>query len=147
MQVKSKSQNFPWFSISHKYRISSNKRLWRLFNVEALRGGAYYRAMFNIGRRLFVIVSLQITVNNNHYDIWDKVFRSGLSKFCGRQSLRSFKGYGLLKIFKGCLPQNLLSPPLNTLFHIILYIPELPVICIAPMFSDLPHTHFILPLD
>ena len=30
--------------------------------------------------------------------IWDKVFKSGLSKF-----------------FKGCLPQNLLSPLLNTL--------------------------------
>ena len=29
--------------------------------------------------------------------IWDKVFKSGLSKF-----------------FKGCLPQNLLSPLLNT---------------------------------
>ena len=33
--------------------------------------------------------------------IWDKTFRSGLSKF-----------------FKGCLPQNLLSPLLNTLSHI-----------------------------
>ena len=31
---------------------------------------------------------------------WDKVFKSGLSKF-----------------FKGCFPQNLLSPHLNTLYQ------------------------------
>ena len=58
--------------------------------------------------------------------IWDKVFESGLSKCCGRQSLKNFKGYGLLKqtillnFFKGCLPQNLLSPLFNTLSHIFL---------------------------
>ena len=28
---------------------------------------------------------------------WDKVFKSGLSKFCGRQTLKNLKGYGLLK--------------------------------------------------
>ena len=43
--------------------------------------------------------------------MWDKVFKSGLRKFRGRQSLKNFKGYGLLKYFKDCLPQNLLSPP------------------------------------
>ena len=51
---------------------------------------------------------------------WDNVFKSGLSKFCERQSLKNFKGYGrlsrpyLMKFFKDCLPQNLLSPLLNT---------------------------------
>ena len=35
-------------------------------------------------------------------NIWDKVFKSGLSNFCGRQPLK-----------------NLLSPLLNTLSHII----------------------------
>ena len=34
---------------------------------------------------------------------WDKVFKSGLSK-----------------LFKGCLPQNLLSPLLNTLSQMFL---------------------------
>ena len=34
--------------------------------------------------------------------IWDKVFKNGLSKF-----------------FKGCLPQNLLSPLLHTLSQIL----------------------------
>ena len=31
------------FKIILKYSIFSNKKLWRLFNVEGLRGGAYYR--------------------------------------------------------------------------------------------------------
>ena len=35
--------------------------------------------------------------------IWDKVFKSELSKFCGRQPLKN------LNFFKGCLPLNLLS--------------------------------------
>ena len=29
--------------------------------------------------------------------IWDKVFKSGPSKICGRQRLKNLKGYGLLK--------------------------------------------------
>ena len=40
-----------------------------------------------------------------------QVFKNGLSKICGRQPLKNLKGYGLLK---GCLPQILLSPFLNT---------------------------------
>ena len=28
---------------------------------------------------------------------WDKVFKSGPSKICGRQPLKNLKGYGLLK--------------------------------------------------
>ena len=50
---------------------------------------------------------------NKRYFIWDKVFKSGLSKFCGTQpsiKMVCFKGYGL--------PKNLLSPLLNTLSHI-----------------------------
>ena len=54
--------------------------------------------------------------------ICDTVFKSGLSKFCGRQP---FKGYPLsrpypLNFFKGCLPQNLISPLSNTLSHMLL---------------------------
>ena len=29
-------------------------------------------------------------------DNWDKVFKNGLSKVCGRQPLKNLKGYGLL---------------------------------------------------
>ena len=60
--------------------------------------------------------------------IRDKVFKNGPSKTCGRQPLKNLKRYDLLKIcfswpyhfkfFKGCLPQILLSPFLNTLSHI-----------------------------
>ena len=47
------------------------------------------------------------------------------SKICGRQLLKNLKRYGLprqtislhLKFFKGCLPQILLDPFLNTLTH------------------------------
>ena len=28
---------------------------------------------------------------------WDKVFKNGLSKDCGRQPLKNLKGYGLLR--------------------------------------------------
>ena len=31
-----------------------------------------------------------------HTIIWDKVFNSELSKFCGRQPLKMLKGYSLL---------------------------------------------------
>ena len=41
---------------------------------------------------------MQITGSSGIYKIiWNKVFKSGLSKFCGRQPLKNFKGYGLLK--------------------------------------------------
>ena len=56
--------------------------------------------------------------------IWDKVFKSGLSKFCGRQHLKNVQGYDLFKktisleIFKDCCPQNLISPLLNILSHL-----------------------------
>ena len=31
-----------------------------------------------------------------HY-LWDKVFKNGTIKICGRQPLKNFKGYGRLK--------------------------------------------------
>ena len=52
--------------------------------------------------------------------IWVKVFRNGASKICGRQPLKTFKWSRPyhMKFFKGCLPQILLGPFLNTLTHI-----------------------------
>ena len=41
--------------------------------------------------------------------IWDKVFKNGLSKICGRQPF---------KFLEDCLPQILLGPFLNTFSHI-----------------------------
>ena len=52
--------------------------------------------------------------------------RNGQSKICQRQPLKTLKEYGLLKaaiilqVFRGSLPQILLGPFLNTLFHIFL---------------------------
>ena len=54
----------------------------------------------------------------------DTVLKSGLSKFCGRvvksRTYLCVSRQYPLKFFKGCLPQNLLSPLLNTLSQIIL---------------------------
>ena len=51
------------------------------------------------------------------------MFKNGPSKICGRQPLKYLKGCGLPKadhtssnFLKGCLPQILLGPFLNTLF-------------------------------
>ena len=61
-------------------------------------------------------------------DIWDNVkFVNGHSKICGRQPLKNFKSYDLVKqiislqIFNGCFPQILFGPFLNTLPHITMY--------------------------
>ena len=60
-------------------------------------------------------------------DRWDKVFKSEPSKFCGRQPLKNFKIYDLLKqtisleISQRLSSRNLLSPLLNTLPQIILW--------------------------
>ena len=51
-------------------------------------------------------------------DKGDKVFKGGLSKFCGKRPLKNLKQTISLQFFKGCLPQNLLSPLLNTLSQV-----------------------------
>ena len=43
-------------------------------------------------------------------NIWDKVFKNGPSKTCLKQTIP-------FKFFKGCPPQVLLGPFLNTLSH------------------------------
>ena len=58
---------------------------------------------------------------------WEKVFKSGPSKICGKHLLKNWKGYGLLRqpcpfnFFKGCLLQKLVSPFLNTWSEIRLW--------------------------
>ena len=53
--------------------------------------------------------------------IWDKVFKNGPSKICGKQPLKNLNSalsrpYPF-KFFKGCLPQILFGPFFNTLSH------------------------------
>ena len=47
--------------------------------------------------------------------MWLKVFKNGPSKICGIQLSRPHH----LKFFKGCCPQILLGPFLNTLIHML----------------------------
>ena len=57
-----------------------------------------------------------MTLNKHCYlnNIWDKVFKNGPSKICGRQPLKKFEG--VLPAL-GCLPQFLIGPFLNILSH------------------------------
>ena len=54
--------------------------------------------------------------NKDTLMIWDKVFKNGPCKICLSRPYH-------FKFFKGCLPQILLDPLLNTLSHIIDAIP------------------------
>ena len=70
--------------------------------------------MFN-SPTLFISVQ-KITFSFFPDDIWVKVFKNGSSEICGRQHKQTI----FLKFFKGCLPQILPGPFLNTLTHITL---------------------------
>ena len=57
---------------------------------------------------------------NSKCIIWVKVFKNWPSKICDRQPLKILKLWSRpyhFKFFKGCLPQMLLGPFLNTLTH------------------------------
>ena len=60
--------------------------------------------------------------------MWDKIFKNGTSKICGRQPFKILKGYGLLLVDytpEDCLPQILLGAFMNTLSHISITIVHL----------------------
>ena len=43
------------------------------------------------------MLHLNLFKNTKYYkNKWDKVFKSGLSKVCGRKSLKNLEGYGLV---------------------------------------------------
>ena len=68
-------------------------------------------------------------VNNrttNNTIIWDKIFKSGPSKICGRQPLKNLNFH--FRFLKGCLPQILLGPSFNTLSHFTVFLD----ICFTP---------------
>ena len=67
-------------------------------------------------------VRLQIRKYLVLYNIWEKVFKNELSKFCGIQPLKNCKGRSIPWNFSDCLPQNLLSPLLNTLSHFLVMV-------------------------
>ena len=45
--------------------------------------------------KLIQIVTSEINMINTWSIIWDKVFKNGPSKICGRQPLKNLKEYGL----------------------------------------------------
>ena len=54
--------------------------------------------------------------------IWEKVFKNGPSKICGRQSLKNLKCYGLSKqFFKSLSFTNFTWSILDTLSHLVVY--------------------------
>ena len=67
----------------------------------------------NFWQTLPKLLKLQARKGSNK---WNKVFKNGPSKICGRQPLKNLSGYGCLskqypfKFFKGCLLQILLGP-------------------------------------
>ena len=62
---------------------------------------------------VLIMSFVQVALSGTY--IWDKVFKNGPSKICRRQPLS--RPYAF-KVFKGCIPQILLGPFLNTLSHI-----------------------------
>ena len=83
-----------------------------LLKKNAIAGGFFvnfttiFRTHFlqNISKRLFLMRSFAIV-----FIKWHKVFQSAPSIICERQPLKK-----IFKFFKGCIPQILLGPLLNT---------------------------------
>ena len=48
-----------------------------------------------------------VKVFSEEINIWDKVFKNGPNKFCGRQPLKNLKGHGLPKADH--IPSNFLK--------------------------------------
>ena len=66
---------------------------------------------------LYLVIKLELVtkLSISWCHIWEKVFKNGQSKICGRQPLK--KTIPFWNGFKGCLPQILLGPLLNILSH------------------------------
>ena len=65
---------------------SSSTFLCFIFNWFCIKNGIFF------ARNVCVANWVRIS-------IWDKVFKNGPSKICGRQPLKNLKGYGLFKYF------------------------------------------------
>ena len=60
--------------------------------------GSYLNKLFTISSNSMFFKSMNIFAEKLSSVLnWDKVFRNGPSKICGTQSLKTLKGYGLLK--------------------------------------------------
>ena len=105
--------NFPggsFHATAHGKRESRQLLLVQKSSIKDVWQGSKYVSGWNIKRKKLCFLKLV----PQYQVIWDKVFKSGLSTFCGRQPLNVEAD----KFFKCCLPQNLLSPLLNALSHL-----------------------------
>ena len=81
-----------------------------------LRSSEYFRLSSTIPQWCRYFGATQIA---DRWDIWDKLFKNGPSKICGRQPLKIWRDMAclsrpyLFKFFKGCLPKILFGPFLN----------------------------------
>ena len=97
----SKSQN-SIYPESKRFTYRENMYLWIYAPLRCL-----VKTYFKVTKK-----SVGLTFGLTTY-LWDKVFKNGPSKICGRQPLKNLKRYGLLKadrstpypfeFFKGCL--------------------------------------------
>ena len=73
-------------------------------------------------RGLILVIKIILLYHVGFTNIWDKGFKNGPSKICGGCPFKIFEGVWSalsrpyhFKYFKGCPPQILLGPCLNTL--------------------------------
>ena len=59
--------------------------------IDSKENGAYPTRVLSYMKENLIHWYLSSKIN------WDIVFKSGLSKFCGRQPLKNLKGYSLIK--------------------------------------------------
>ena len=92
-----------------------------------------------------------IQICNNKKHIWDKLFKNGPSKICGRRPLKILKQTISLQIVKGCLPQII---TLSILDCFVPYITKLVIYGIAIYYicrcfkhsrlTEIVHSYFYL---
>ena len=114
---KSSRHTFNPSVIRISYDASLNQVLYKYFfcsqvpstchNLIAMQSVTFLRAL--------ILTSIYSFI----YVIWVKLFKNGPSKICGRHPSKNLKCTS--NFFKGCLPQILFGPFLNTLTHISFY--------------------------
>ena len=100
-------KTIPWSTEFFHFSYIANKQ-WhsKTFSKTTL---GLWEARISEHEYLFILFQMNLGGDSNNAK-WDKVFKNGPSKICGRQPLKKLKG---------CLPQILLGPFLNTLSQIV----------------------------
>ena len=102
------SFKFTYISLEQAYKAPVKKDLTKIISFRNNQHLKFYNILSILHIVIFFIIYQTVYSFLNKRD---KAFKNRPSKICGRQPLKKLKWYGLLK---GCLPQNLLAPFLNT---------------------------------